>query len=240
MTIEASRSEAAPPQWRTFPSRGELARALAHDVADTLEAMIVRRAKAFLAVSGGSTPDLFLSALSEQDIDWTRVTVTLVDERFVPEGSDRSNARLLRERLLVNRAAAARFVPLYRRADEAGAAARMAAADLADLPWPLDAAILGMGTDGHTASFFADADNLEQLLDPSNAATVLPVEAPSACEPRLTLSLARLVEAPFLALHIEGAEKRAVLEQVIGGAEDLPVGAIFEAGRRPLPIYWTS
>ena len=230
----------AKADWRIFPSPSALAEALADAVADALAEAIARRGRGFLAVSGGTTPEKFFEALSRKPIDWSRVTVTLVDERFVPDTSPRSNAALVQSRLLVNAAAAARFAPLYRAAPSVESAAAGAASDLAALPWPLDAAVLGMGTDGHTASFFPDADDLDALLDPAGDGLVLPVHAESAGEPRLTLPLARLLEAGFLVLHIEGEEKRAVLEEALAPGAGKPVSAVFIHAKKPVPVYWAG
>ncbi|TIT34915.1 MAG: 6-phosphogluconolactonase, partial [Mesorhizobium sp.] len=109
---------------------------------------------------------------------------------------------------------------------------------LRSLPWPLDVVVLGMGTDGHTASFFPDADNLEKLLDPSSERVVLPVHAASADEPRLTLSLARIVEAGFIALHIEGEDKRKTFESAMASATQKPIRAVLDAAERPVEVFW--
>lgn len=231
---------AASPEWRIYSSSQQLATALATEVARVLSAAIKNRGAALLAVSGGTTPGLFFDALSQQPLDWKRVIVTLVDERLVPESSPRSNAALVRSRLLRGKANAARLVGLYHKDANAEEAATAASAELRDLPMPLDAVILGMGTDGHTASFFPDAGNLDALLEPDNEALVLPVHAHSAGEPRLTLSLGRLLEARFLALHIEGAEKRAVLEKALAPGGNLPVSAVFAHAERPVPVYWAG
>jgi 6-phosphogluconolactonase len=213
--------------WSAFSDREALAETLADRVAETLSAAIERRGAGFLAVSGGTTPGRFFAALSSRPIAWDKVTVTLVDERFVPPSSPRSNAALVADTLLRNAASAARFAPLYHAADSAADAA---------------IAVLGMGTDGHTASFFPDADTLPDLLDPHNARIVLPVEAASAGEPRLTLSMPRLTGAGFLALHIEGAEKRAVFEAAmqaaIQGDDRKPIRAVIEASPRPVNVFW--
>jgi 6-phosphogluconolactonase len=222
----------------TFDARDGLAEALAARIAETLSRAIAGKGEALLAVSGGTTPGDFFRALSAKPIDWTKVTVTLVDERFVPISSERSNEHLVRSMLLQDKAAAARFVGLYRDEATVEDAAVAAAGDLAALALPLDAVVLGMGGDGHTASFFPDADDLETLLAPSNPALVLPVHAKTAGEPRLTLPLARLIEAPFLALHIEGAEKKRVLDAALDPSSNLPISAVFRAARTPVQIFW--
>lgn len=134
---------------RIFEAREALAATLARDVAEELERAIEAKGRATLAVSGGTTPKLFFEKLSEIDIPWARVSVTLVDERQVPETSERSNARLVRTHLLRNRAAAARFVPLVDNPD-------------AEKIPSFDVAVLGMGNDGHTASFFPGGDSLAE------------------------------------------------------------------------------
>ncbi len=223
--------------WRDFASREDLAAALATEVAARLSAAVADRNVAFLAVSGGATPARFFRNLSLAGIDWPKVVVTLVDERFVPRTSPRANAGLVRESLLAGPAAAARFIDLWQEEPDAGNAAMKADAALAGLPWPLDVAVLGMGTDGHTASFFPDATD-RAALDPANPATVVAVHAQSAGEPRLTLTLPRLAEARFLALHIEGAEKRAVLERALSTAPELPVRRVIDHAAHPVQIYW--
>ena len=232
-------TQAVAGNWHVSASRGELAKVLAGTVADTLARAITARGTGFLAVSGGSTPALFFAELSQMPIDWSRVIVTLVDERLVPPSSPRSNAGLVMDKLLQGPAAAARFVPLYHEAATVEEAAALADAALRALPWPLDAAILGMGTDGHTASFFPDAENLDALLDPKSDKIVSAVHAPSGIEPRLTLTLAPIVAAGFLALHIEGAEKRQVLERALGG-ERLPIRVVFDHAARPVEIFWAE
>ncbi|MHB2267021.1 6-phosphogluconolactonase [Aliihoeflea sp. PC F10.4] len=222
------------PDMRSFPDRDLLASTLAKKVADGLNAAIAQRGRATLAVSGGTTPARFFECLSAIELDWKNVIVTLADERFVPPSSDRSNEKLVRENLLVHKAAAASFVPLYSQGelDDVAAKAGEAIASLL----PLDILVLGMGTDGHTASLFPDADDADMLLTQTPGPAVLPVHAPSAGEPRLTLSLDALSKARATYLHIEGAEKRAVLERATEGK--LPVAAVLDAANTPVVTYW--
>ncbi len=223
-----------------FTSGTELAQALSEAIATQLAAAIAERGQAVLAVSGGTTPLRLFEILSRRAIDWNAVTITLVDERFVPASSPRSNAALVAGNLLQNAASAARFVPLYRESLSIEDAARSDNAEMMLLPWPLDVAVLGMGADGHTASFFPDAGNLSVLLDPASERVVLPVHAPSAGEPRLTLVAARILGAGFLALHIEGEEKRAAFETAMGqgAGEKKPIRAVIEESPKPVEVFW--
>lgn len=211
---------------RIFDARETLAETLARDVAEELGRAIEAKGKATLAVSGGTTPKLFFEKLSEADLAWSRVTVTLVDERQVPETSERSNARLVRQHLLKNKAAAARFVPLYGNAEAEKAAS-------------FDVAVLGMGNDGHTASFFPGGDRLAQALDSDSSHRLIEIKAPGADEPRLTFTLPVLEAAGRLKLHIEGAEKKKVLDQALaeGPEADMPVRAVLRSAT-PLTLYW--
>lgn len=211
---------------RMFDTRAALAEGLARDVAEELRRAIAAKGKAVLAVSGGSTPKLFFETLSAMELPWARVSVTLVDERQVPEESERSNARLVRAHLLKDKAAAAAFVPLFGNPQAEHVA-------------PLDVAVLGMGNDGHTASFFPGGDRLAEALDPRSAETLIALSAPGAGEPRLTFTLPVLLAAGRLFLHIEGAEKRQVLAAALGDgpAEDMPVRAVLRSSA-PVTLYW--
>jgi len=227
------------PIRRTFGDKDELALALADAVAENLNAGIAARGRAALAVSGGSTPARFFRALGQRnDIDWPRVTVTLVDERWVDESSDRSNARLVKANLLQGPAAAAAFVPLWQGGAEPDAAGiARANAAIAAVP-VLDAAILGMGNDGHTASFFPGGDTLAEALTVEGP--VLSIRAPGAGEPRVTLTLRRLLAAEALYLHIEGNEKAEVLDKALGVGDvaDMPVRAVLRQERKPVTVFW--
>ena len=230
-------------QQHTFADPSALAGALAHAVADDLRAALALRETASLALSGGNTPKAFMRALASQALDWPRVAVTLVDERWVPESSERSNAALLRNNLLHGPAAAARFVPLYRNAPEPEQAIGEIERDLAALPAPFDAVVLGMGNDGHTASFFPGGDHLDAALDPATAALVLPMRAPDAGEPRITLTLPPILAARRLYLHIEGASKQRVLGRALSGEGEgaaYPIRSVLQHASTPVHIYLTA
>ncbi len=225
------------PARRTFRDKQQLAEALAEAVAGNLKAGIAARGAASLAVSGGTTPVRFFQVLAARgDVAWDKVTITLVDERWVDESSDRSNGRLVRANLLQGRASVASFVPLYQGGDTPDEAKSGAAQSA--VPRPLDAAILGMGNDGHTASFFPGGDTLAAAL--TEPGPVIAIRAPGAGEPRVTLTLQRLLASRALYLHIEGEEKVKTLEraEAEGPVEDMPVRAILRETQTPLTIFW--
>lgn len=222
--------------------RDGLAETLAALVAGRLRAAIAARGRALLAVSGGSTPKRFFDRLSAEDAGWDRVTITLVDERFVPPDDERSNHRLVTRHLLKDRAAAASFVPLYHDVADVDAAATLACGNIDALPLPFDVAILGMGNDGHTASFFPGGDHLAAAIDPEATRSVISMRAPDAEEPRLTLTLPRILTAGLLLLHIEGAEKRETLARArqSGREEEMPIRAVLDRAGPPLDVYWAA
>ena len=222
-----------------FPDGAALAPVFAQWAAERLAAAIAARGAALLVVSGGRTPLRFFNALSERPIDWSRVAVTLADERRVPDDSPRSNAKLVREALLENRAAAASFVPLAdARLDEAQELAA-ANARIAALPLPADVVALGMGDDGHTASWFPASVGLAEAMDPAARMLVAPIRTAGAPEPRLTLTGRTLLRARAIALHIEGADKLATLDRALGPGpiEAMPIRAVLRGAADRLTIF---
>lgn len=199
-----------------YPDRELMMFAVADQLASDLNMALRQNERASFSVPGGTTPGQVFDILSGLDIGWDRVTVIPNDERWVPEDSDRSNAKLIRQRLLKGPAAQASFVSLYADAPEPEAAMdRIAAAVSPHLP--LSVLLLGMGADMHTASLFPGGDRLAEALAP-DAPVVLPMRAAAADEPRVTLSARALADAMAIHVLITGAEKRAAIER----AESLP------------------
>ncbi|TNF56216.1 MAG: 6-phosphogluconolactonase [Burkholderiales bacterium] len=225
---------------------GATPEAIAAHVADALRAAIAARGQASLAVSGGKSPIPLFEALREHDLDWTRVSIVLVDERVVPRGHEASNTALVARHLLQDQAAAARFLPFFREltpafnAEVLDALVDDATQRIAALPWPLDVAVLGMGEDGHTASLFADAPGYARAIATDDRlAWVVPEQAPvPAPHARLTFTLHALLEARELVLTIAGSTKLAVYRQAAGKADPaLPVSLVLNQTRTPVSVW---
>ena len=224
---------------RNFANGTALAPAFAQWTAERLAAGIAARGAALLIVSGGRTPLRYFHALCDQPIDWSRVAVTLADERRVADDSPRSNAKLVREALLQGHAAAAPFVPLADARLNEDQELAAANARIVTLPLPADVVVLGMGDDGHTASWFPRADGLAEAMDLGARALVAPIRTSGAPEPRLTLTGRVLLRARAIALHIEGADKLATLDRALGAGpvEDMPIRAVLRSAAERLTIF---
>src|SRR5690606_35824294 len=149
-----------------FDSNDALIIQLAEKIIADLEAAIAERGRASMAVSGGSTPKSLFSRLASSELDWNKVVITLVDERWLPPSHEDANAKLARDFLLQDKASAAAFVPMKTEHEDPFDAEAEVQERLRQLPLPFDVVILGMGGDGHTASFFPGADTLARAIDP--------------------------------------------------------------------------
>lgn len=183
---------------------------VAQRIAGDLNAYLLHNERALLAVPGGTTPGPIFDDLCAADLDWSRVDVILTDERWVPGDHARSNTKLLKERLLVNRAAAATLLPLYVPTKEPEAGLPELISEV-DARLPIAVAVLGMGADMHTASLFPDSAELADALLP-NAPALLPVRPASQPEARITLAAHVLNGALHKHIVFKGLDKREALE----------------------------
>lgn len=223
-------------EWLFFDNREELDRTLASTLAASLRGALEQQSRGSLALSGGSTPRGMFRQLAGITLDWARVDLTLVDERWVePQDAD-SNERLLRENLLQGLAASARFMGLKTPGDDIEHGAELASQGLTTLQQPFTAVVLGMGGDGHTASWFPQAANLAALLDPQGPARFAATEPVTAPHRRLTLTLPAVLHSHHIHLQVTGADKRAVLESAV--ADSRPVASILTQTQTPVTIWW--
>lgn len=220
-------------KFNEYPDRDMLAIEVANEMAGDLKTHLLHHDTVSLAVAGGTTPGPIFDDLCAADIDWARVQVMMTDERWVPEDSSRSNAALIRSRLLQDRAAAAQFLPFFVPGRTPEAALPQLEQTLAD-KLPLSVVLLGMGDDMHTASLFPGAEGLEAALA-ADAPAFAVMRPDSQPEPRISLT-ARVLDAAIAKhLVIFGDAKRAALEMAMTlPPEQAPIQAVLSETR----VHW--
>ena len=228
------------PSVSRFPDFDTLSRELATRIAETLRAAIAARGTASLIVSGGKSPIKLFESLRTQALDWSRVCLGLADERWVEPSDPASNERLVREHLLKDAAAAARFSGLKNAAPTPDLGAVSAWETFARVPRPFDMVILGMGDDGHTASLFPHSPNLARALNPAAAAGCIGMWSPTAPQARLSLNLSALLDSRRIVLMLAGEPKWQVYVAAnqSGAAEEMPIRTVLRQERTPVDVVW--
>ena len=210
--------------------------AAADRIVELLKKRLDSNGGASVVVSGGTSPRECLAALAQAAIDWQRVQVALSDERWVPPDHEDSNEKLVRETLLTGKAAAAELLPVY----AAGVTPEERCEQLQDpLPvLPFSCSLIGIGTDGHFASLFPDAKQLDLGLDVECGRLYLPVSTAASPHPRISMTLAGISRSDEIALLFFGEEKLAVYEQARESADAYPLSRLLRQKRAPVRLFW--
>lgn len=224
--------------------------ALVHVMTQEITAILLdaidQRGHATMAVSGGSTPVTLFQSLATVDIPWSKVEITLVDERWVDEQDKASNAWLVREHLLQGHAVEATFVSLktqdvdpFKAVDAVDERLRSTILSRHSV---FDVVVLGMGDDGHTASYFKGAAGLREALSPFTDLLCSAIRPETAPHERMTLTLNTVLSAHRLMLHFLGAKKWEVLQTAMtqGPVDELPIRAVLHAPDKTVEIYYAE
>jgi 6-phosphogluconolactonase len=217
--------------WRAYTSRAELTREVCALLQDALSSAIERDGVAYAALSGGLTPGPIYDRLAQAELEWSKVTLLPTDERLAPLDHAARNDRMIARAFKRGLAEEAQFVSL----EDTAAIAAMPA---------FDVVLLGMGADGHFASIFPHSEGSAEAMNLDTQASAvkvvpdpLPAEAPFV---RLTLTLARLINARRVILLITGADKRKIAQDALepGDRLDPPVRGLFAAAH--VEVHWSA
>jgi 6-phosphogluconolactonase len=213
---------------------------LADFVAQQLTHALMQQSTANMVVSGGSTPKPLYTRLQRKDEDWSKVTITLSDERWVSPTDPQSNQKMIQETLLMGLAGRAALVPLLTSHEEPARAEAVVAQRLNTLSKPYNLTLLGMGTDGHIASLFPDSPEIEAGFESTQPCIgVYPKKTET---PRMSLTLQELLNSQRIVLLITGQDKWDVYQKALsdldGDALSLPVRALLAQKRVPVQIFW--
>ena len=234
------------PRWRAYESPSNMTDALTTRIMDSIRNAIKERGRASLAVSGGSTPRALYERLAHQDADWDRVVIVLVDERWVEPGAKGSNETFVRETLVQGEASRAKLIGLKTSGGSPEDGLDEAEARLSKVPHPFDIVILGMGDDGHTASWFPHAKGLEKAIHGTGvrvaAIEARPSEITGPFTQRITLTRAALSDASEIHILLSGVNKRQTWQEASGPGEieDMPVRVLIRDLDLPLQAHWAA
>ena len=224
--------------YKSFSARDEMVTSAATQIAEAVNSAVAQRGAASLMLSGGSSPRPVYERLSEMDLPWDKVTIGLVDDRWIERGKAGSNETFLDETLLKGKAKSAKFIGLKTSDANPAAGIEASEAQLSAIPQPFDVCVMGMGLDGHTASWFPNSNGLKESLDPKNENTVIAIDArgcPVAGDhpDRITLTLSAVMASKQIILMIPGAGKADVFKASADkSVYDAPVKALRAAGER--------
>lgn len=226
-----------------FDSFNSLNTALAEAIEKDLSTQLKTSANASIAVSGGKTPIAMYEQLSMADLAWQNVTITLTDERWLPNHHPDSNERMVKQYLINNKAAAARFIPLKTSSNTAEDGQESLDKTLGNELPSVDIVVLGMGADGHFASLFPHTIALEQGLDAQSSLKCIAACAPVEPKERMSLTLSMLLTAKKIYLLISGDDKLAVYRGASQLDSDdrlsLPISAVLTQSDVPVALYWS-
>jgi 6-phosphogluconolactonase len=211
---------------------------LSHRIGQLLTQSITKNGCASIAVSGGRTPIGLFEELSKLNLDWSKVELTLVDERWVDAKHEDSNELLVRKHLIKNKATQINFFPIKNSAKSAKEGQILYEQVLQQVKLPFDVIVLGMGDDGHTASLFPCCKELSQAMDPNNQQKCIVTKPKNAPYERISLTFSTISKAKNLILHLRGSSKLHTFElaMTLKDAKKMPIYAFTE---KPLEIYWS-
>ena len=215
-----------------------LASDLCQSIGEILTEAIRKRGRASMAVSGGGTPIRLFKEFSLLSIDWTKIDLTLADDRWVDAKNADSNELLVRAHLIKNKAAKVNFIPLKNDAKTAKEGQIYSEKMLRKITLPFDVIVLGMGSDGHTASLFPCSDELPEAMNLSNSNYLISTSPKTAPYERISLTARVILDSKNIFLHLNGSSKLHTLESAMEYKDPnkMPIYTFLKNG---LSIYWS-
>jgi len=225
-----------------FNSKEDLTQSFSNTIIEKLEHAIETKDKAVLLVSGGNTPKVLFEKLRTYDIAWEKVVISLVDERWVNEKHEDSNAKLVKENLLKDKVSKATFIPLYQEYSEAFDSVDICSELVKKELFPCDVLILGMGDDSHTASLFPENEKLEEGINLKNESYCVSMTPLTAKHTRMSLTLSAILKADNIYLHIQGIGKKEVYEKALKEDNFLlsPISAVLKNEKKQIEVYYNE
>ena len=222
--------------FKSFENNDSLITELSRCIKCDLLKSISEKKQSTLVLPGGNTPKTLFKKLSNLNLDWSKVSVLLTDERWVNLDMKESNERVLRKYLIQNYASSANIISLKTNHNKPSDAKKNINQRLLNIRRPLEVLVLGMGLDGHTASLFPLDINLKNVLS-EKLSLVHCVESIDSITKRISLTCFFLQEARSRYLYITGEEKLNVLSNAINISNPIkmPICAFLN---HPIKVFW--
>jgi 6-phosphogluconolactonase len=220
-----------------MPNRAELDKVLSEQIYAGLSLAIKQDGYASLAVSGGRTPAAMLTMLGSKALDWEKLQTLLVDERWLRPDHEQSNEKMLRDSLLSGGASQSQYIPLVNDCANADDGQHQTEILLDTLNWPLTIVHLGMGNDGHTASWFHDAPEYPNIMH-AHEQHCIAIHPGAAPYTRISLTPAAVFNSNKIVIQLYGKAKRDILESALARDADYPISLVLHQQQVPVEIYW--
>ena len=221
---------------KTFENKKNLESTLLLKISICISDAIKKYGDARFLLSGGSTPMNLYSLLSEETIEWEKVKIGLVDERFVPIENLFNNETQIKNNLLKNSAKFATIFGMVYNYENEMLNLKMVNQQYKTFFERIDFTILGMGEDGHTASLFPGDKESEELMNTSNIG-IFSTKSPSFPYNRITCSKELIAKSNYIALFINGETKFNVLKNSI--ETQVPI-SYFVKNSKNMEIYYSK
>jgi 6-phosphogluconolactonase len=221
---------------KKFENKKNLESTLLLKISTCISDAIKKYGDARFLLSGGSTPMNLYSLLSEETIEWEKVKIGLVDERFVPKDNLFNNETQIKNNFLKNSAKFATIFGMVYNYENEMLNLKMVNQQYKTFFERIDFTILGMGEDGHTASLFPGDKESEELMNTSNMG-VFSTKSPSFPYNRITCSKELIAKSNYIALFINGETKFNVLKNSI--ETQVPI-SYFVKNSKNMEIYYSK
>ena len=233
------------PNIFTFEDRGELGVAVADAMTDYAAGALARKGSANLLLSGGSTPIQAYREFSQKNLDWKNVHMGLVDERWIPPEHKDSNEGMIRREM--TSLACKNLISMWEDTESPFNAVEVIANRYSHL-LDIDVLVLGMGLDGHTASWFPNSKGVDKAMDVKNKFPIAGIDASNSSVAgnsplRITLTLSALKKAKQVILMIFGQEKWGIFQSALNGDQetlDLPITLAIRALGNVMSVYFAK
>jgi len=200
----------------------------AKSIYEALKNSIDNNGRASFVVSGGSSPVKIFNDLSKSDLDWSKVSITLVDDRVVSSEHPDSNERLLKENLFINNASVAKFISLKSDSEE-----------VMNINRPFDIMLLGMGEDGHFASLFPElVDNSNYFDLSANPEIIFTEPMGNPCHKRVSMNLSMIMKSKKIILLVSSSAKLILVDQALEN-KYLPIHFLLNQQTKDIEIIKT-